>query len=123
MNSYKVRSYIPERRQKGRRHWEGKAAQQQAVYANRRRVQDSLPFVKCYPVGTRPPARGPMSLLGQAALHCGSYSVPCRSMEISTFNQRSAMPRSARPCEWPQARICAYLFLLLASQTMLVRAQ
>ena len=34
-----VRSYIPERQQKGRRKWEGKARQQQAVYANRRRVQ------------------------------------------------------------------------------------
>jgi len=39
VKGYKVRSYIPERQQKGRRHWEGKAAQQQAVYANRRRVQ------------------------------------------------------------------------------------
>ena len=34
-----VRSYIPERQQKERRNWEGKAGQQQAVYANRRRVQ------------------------------------------------------------------------------------
>ena len=39
VNSYQVRSYIPERQQKGRRRWEGKAAQQQAVYANRRRVR------------------------------------------------------------------------------------
>ena len=36
---YQVRSYIPERRQMGQRKWEGKAGQQQAVYANRRRVQ------------------------------------------------------------------------------------
>jgi transposase len=34
-----VRTYVPERQQKGRRHWEGKAGQQQAVYANRRRIQ------------------------------------------------------------------------------------
>jgi transposase len=39
VKSYQVRSYIPEQRLRGRRHWEGKAAQQQAVYANRRRVQ------------------------------------------------------------------------------------
>ena len=39
VKNYQVRSYIPERQQKGRRKWEGKAAQQQAVYANRRRVQ------------------------------------------------------------------------------------
>ena len=34
-----VRTYVPERQQKGRRHWTGKAGQQQAVYANRRRIQ------------------------------------------------------------------------------------
>jgi transposase len=31
VHSYGVRSYIPERQQKRRRHWEGKAGQQQAV--------------------------------------------------------------------------------------------
>jgi transposase len=39
VRSYELRTYIPERQQKGRRNWEGKAGQQQAVYANRRRVQ------------------------------------------------------------------------------------
>jgi transposase len=39
VSKYQVRSYIPERRQKGQRKWESKAGQQQAVYANRRRVQ------------------------------------------------------------------------------------
>lgn len=35
----RVRTYIPERQQKGQRKWEGKAGQQQAVYANRRRIR------------------------------------------------------------------------------------
>jgi hypothetical protein len=39
VTSYQVCSYIPERQQKGRRKWEGKAGQQEAVYANRRHVQ------------------------------------------------------------------------------------
>src|ERR1039457_6729997 len=39
MKAYGVRSYIPEKKQKGRRNWAGKAEEQQAVYANRRRVQ------------------------------------------------------------------------------------
>lgn len=39
VKKYAVRSYIPERQQQGRRKWEGKAGQEQAVYANRRRVQ------------------------------------------------------------------------------------
>jgi len=33
-----VRSYIPEKKQSGRRHWQGKEEQQQAVYENRRRM-------------------------------------------------------------------------------------
>src|SRR5712664_2509108 len=39
MKAYGVRSYIPEKKQKGRRNWAGKPAEQQAVYANRRRVR------------------------------------------------------------------------------------
>ena len=39
MKAYEVRSYIPEKKQKGRRDWAGKPAEQQAVYANRRRVR------------------------------------------------------------------------------------
>src|SRR6266700_3095856 len=39
MKGYGVRSYIPEKKQKGQRHWKGKQAEQQAVYANRRRVR------------------------------------------------------------------------------------
>src|ERR1700756_4564898 len=39
MKAYEVRSYIPEKKQKGRRNWAGKAEEQQAVYANRRRVR------------------------------------------------------------------------------------
>jgi transposase len=34
-----IRTYIPEKKQTGQRHWEGKEEQQQAVYQNRRRVQ------------------------------------------------------------------------------------
>ena len=41
MKAYEVRSYIPEKKPKGRRNWAGKQAEQQAVYANRRRVRRS----------------------------------------------------------------------------------
>jgi hypothetical protein len=39
VKSYEVRSYISEKQQKGRRHWQGKAEEQRAVYQNRRRVR------------------------------------------------------------------------------------
>ena len=35
MKAYGVRSYIPEKKQKGQRNWAGKAEEQQAVYAKR----------------------------------------------------------------------------------------
>ena len=41
MKAAEVRTYIPEKKQKGQRHWVGKEAQQQAVYANRQRLQRS----------------------------------------------------------------------------------
>jgi transposase len=34
-----VRTYIPEKKQAGKRHWVGKEAEQEAVYANRQRLQ------------------------------------------------------------------------------------
>jgi transposase len=39
VKSYGVRSYISEKLQKGKRRWQGKAEEQQAVYENRRRVR------------------------------------------------------------------------------------
>src|SRR5271154_2217145 len=38
MKGYEVRTYIPEKKQKGRRHWQGKGEQQKLVYQNRERV-------------------------------------------------------------------------------------
>jgi hypothetical protein len=34
-----VRTYIPEKKQAGKRHWKGKEREQQAVYQNRQRVR------------------------------------------------------------------------------------
>jgi transposase len=39
VKSYEVRTYIPEEKQAGQRHWEGKTEGQQAVYQNRRCVR------------------------------------------------------------------------------------
>lgn len=39
MKAVGVRTYIPEKKQTGKRHWEGKEEQRDAVYANRRRLQ------------------------------------------------------------------------------------
>src|SRR5208337_5006809 len=41
VKNYEVRSYIPEKRQKGRRYWQGKAEGERVVYADRRRGRGS----------------------------------------------------------------------------------
>jgi transposase len=42
MRAAGVRSYIPEKKQAGQRHWVGKAEERQAVYANQERVQRQM---------------------------------------------------------------------------------
>jgi len=91
VKSYRVRSYIPERQQKGRRHWEGKAAQQRAVYANRRRVQGNYgksllrrrgelverSFAHCYDTG------------GMRRTHLRKHHLRCRSKRVVGILQGS----------------------------------
>ena len=47
MKVYCVRSYIPEKKQKGRRNWAGKSAEQQAVYATGGGCEASTARVYC----------------------------------------------------------------------------
>src|SRR5450432_3598120 len=88
VKSYEVRSYMPEKKQKGQRNWAGKAAEQQAVYANRRRVRGEYgksllrrsgelverSFAHCYETGgmRRCHLRGPGKHSEAATDSCGS---------------------------------------------------
>jgi len=91
MKSYDVRSYIPEKRQKGRRNWEGKDEQQQAVYQNRRRVRSEYgksllrrrgelverSFAHCYETGglRRCYLRGRENILKRQLVHVGAFNL------------------------------------------------
>jgi transposase len=91
MKSYDVRSYIPEKRQKGRRHWKGKAEEQQAVYQNRQRVRGSYgksllrrrgelverSFAHCYETGglRRCHLRGRENILKRTLIHVGAFNL------------------------------------------------
>jgi len=91
MKSYGVRSYISERQQKGQRHWEGKAEQQQAVYRNRQRVRGSYgksllrrrgelverSFAHCYETGglRRCHLRGRENILKRQLVHVGAFNL------------------------------------------------
>jgi transposase len=91
LESYQVRSYIPEKQQKGRRKWQGKRAEQQAVYQNRRRVQGEYgksllrrrgellerSFAHCYDTGgmRRTHLRGHHNILKRQLIHVGAFNL------------------------------------------------
>jgi transposase len=115
VKSYRVRSYIPERQQKGRRHWEGKAAQQQAVYANRRRVQGNYgksllrrrgelverSFAHCYDTGGM--RRTHSNILKRQLIHVGAFN-------LSLIFRR--LLGAGTPREWKNLGGRLFLFLL-----------
>src|ERR1035438_6023126 len=91
VKSYEVRSYIPEKQQKGRRNWQGKAEEQQAVYENRRRVRSEYgksllrrrgelverSFAHCYETGgmRRCQLRGRDNILKRQLVHVGAFNL------------------------------------------------
>ena len=91
VKSYEVRSYIPEKRQKGKRHWQGKMEEQQAVYENRRRVRGDYgkrllkrrgelverSFAHCYETGglRRCHLRGRENILKRQLIHVGAFNL------------------------------------------------
>ncbi len=91
VKGYEVRSYIPEKQQKGRRHWQGKAEEQQAVYQNRQRVRGEYgksllrrrgelverSFAHCYETGgmRRTHLRGHKNILKRQLIHVGAFNL------------------------------------------------
>jgi transposase len=91
MKSYEVRTYIPEKKPKGRRDWQGQRAEQQAVYANRRRVRGEYgksllrrrgellerSFAHCYETGgmRRCYLRGRENILKRQLVHGGAFNL------------------------------------------------
>lgn len=125
-----VRSYIPERQQKGRRNWEGKAGQQQAVYANRRRVRGNYgkslqrrrgelverSFAHCYDTGgmRRTHLRRHDNILKRQMIHVGAFN-------LSLIFRRQL--GAGTPREWNNLGKSLFLFLrtLLTSQQSRIR--
>jgi transposase len=114
-----VRTYIPEKKQKGQRYWDGKGEQQQAVYANRRRVNGAYgkgllrkrgelierSFAHCYDTGgmRRTHLRGHQNILKRLLLHVGAFN-------LSLIFRR--LLGSGTPREW-RNRHTSLLFALL----------
>ena len=118
VKSYRVRSYIPQRQQKGRRNWEGKAGQQQAVYANRRRVQGNYgksllrrrgelverSFAHCYDTGgmRRTHLRKHDNILKRQLIHVGAFN-------LSLIFRR--LLGAGTPREWKNLGARLFMFL------------
>jgi transposase len=91
VKKHKLRSYIPEKKQKGHRHWQGKTEERQAVYQNRRRVRGSYgksllrrrgelverSFAHCHETGgmRRTYLRGHQNILKQQLIHVGGFNL------------------------------------------------
>jgi Transposase domain (DUF772)/Transposase DDE domain len=91
VKSYEISSYIPEKQKKGRRNWQGKPAEQQAVYENRRRVRSKYgkslvrrrgelverSFAHCYETGglRRCHLRGRDNILKRQLVHVGAFNL------------------------------------------------
>ena len=121
VKSYQVRSYLPERQQKGRRNWQGKAEEQQAVYQNRRRVRGSYgksllrrrgelverSFAHCYETGgmRRTHLRGHQNILKRQLIHVGAFN-------LSLILRQ--MLGAGTPREWRNrfAKLVLFLYLL-----------
>jgi transposase len=119
VRNYQVRSYIPERQQKGQRNWEGKAGQQQAVYANRRRVQGNYgksllrrrgelverSFAHCYDTGgmRRTHLRKHNNILKRQLIHVAGFN-------LSLIFRR--LLGAGTPREWNNRARVLLLFLL-----------
>lgn len=86
-----VRTYIPEKKQPGKRHWIGKKDEQLAVYANRQRVSGNhgksllrkrgelieRSFAHCYETGAmrRTHLRGHENILKRQLIHVGAFNL------------------------------------------------
>ena len=91
MKAVGVRTYIPDKKQTGQRHWVGKEAQQQAVYANRQRLQRpkgkrllrqrgeliERSFAHCYDTGgmRRTHLRKHSNILKRQLIHVGAFNL------------------------------------------------
>ena len=118
--SYEVRSYIPEKKQKGHRNWQGKQAEQQAVYQNRRRVRGEYgksllrrrgelverSFAHCYETGgmRRTHLRGHENILKRQLIHVGAFNL---SLILRT------LLGAGTPREWKNRQAALVLLVLL----------
>jgi hypothetical protein len=105
-----VRTYIPERKQVGKRNWDGKQSEQQAVKANRSRVTGDYSkqllrkrselversYVHCYETGgmRRCALRGHKNILKRLLIHIGAFNISLILRDVGRgYAARTEKPR------------------------------
>ena len=100
-----VRTYIPEKKKTGKRHWVGKEDQQQVVYANRQRLQRpkgkqllrkrgelvERTFAHCHETGgmRRTYLRKHGNILKRLLIHVTGASLGCSNSSSQTSSARA----------------------------------
>src|SRR5271167_664546 len=125
VKSYEVRTYIPEKKQAGQRHWEGKTEEQQAVYQNRRRGRGNYgksllrrrgelverSFAHCYDTGgmRRTHLRGHENILKRQLVHVGAFNLSLILRQLLG---------AGTPREWRNRfpKLVLFLYFLLTRQ-------
>src|SRR5215813_12223156 len=114
MHAADVRTYIPEKKQVGKRHWVGKEDQQQLVYANRRRLQRpkgkrllrrrgelvERTFAHCYETGgmRRTHLRKHNNILKRLLIHVAGMNLGCSCGTCTEAEHREACKGSRLRC-------------------------
>ena len=120
MKGYEVRAYIPEKKQKGQRHWQGKGEEQKLVYQNRERVQGEYgksllrrrgelverSFAHCYETGgmRRCHLRGHQNILKRQLIHVGAFNLSLILRKLLG---------AGTPREWVNQSVLLLLFVYL----------
>jgi transposase len=134
MQAAGVRTYIPEKKQAGKRHWVGKEEQQQAVYANRQRLRRpkgkrllrkrgeliERTFAHCYDTGgmRRTHLRKHKNILKRLLIHVAGANLGLllrnlygigtpRSLQGLSFRLRLLVALVARACDSETPWFCA----------------
>ena len=119
----KIRSYVPEP-DRGKRHWVGKAEEQQRVYENRRRIRCSRSkrlqklrgelcersFAHCYETGAmrRVHLRGSDNVLKRVLVHVAGFNIGLLLRKLSGWGK----PRQLQGRPMPSQALLSILFVL-----------
>jgi len=111
MNRYEVRTYIPEKKQKGRRRWQEKGERQKVVHQNRERVRGEYGkrllrrrgefverrFAHCYETGgmRRCHLRGHKNILKRQLIHVGAFNLSLILRKLLGARARRGSGRTA----------------------------